>query len=388
MKRVDERPSGDIPMKPLFQIALAAALLAVGANSAWADAASAETSATASPLDPLADSPETGNTGVQPPAAPASGASAAIPSAPVAEPVVAPAAIPVARQVHAPRVRAHRASQAHAISSAAIDHAERLWEHTGQAAGMIGANGTVMVAYGETRPAIRCTPLHLCVIELLAGEQITDWSIGDSVRWKAAASRAGDMPVVVIKPVAAGLETNLTVLTDQGRVYYMTLTSTQSSYVPLVQFYNPQEIIEKINVQTHSLHAQAQAVQESKDATLGKLDPATLDFNYACASEGQISFKPVRVFSGNGHVYLQMPEDMKYHDAPAVFDESNNTTQLINSRLARGYAILDGLPQKFKLVAGVGGEAQSVTCTHGETKPDRAAGKTYWNGADPTMAGG
>ncbi|MDR0479783.1 MAG: TrbG/VirB9 family P-type conjugative transfer protein [Burkholderiaceae bacterium] len=352
-------------MKLCFQIAWAAALLAAGTGSAWA----------IGDAPPAADTPAVAASA--PPAAPASGASAAVP-------VMAPASVPVAQQVPAPRVRVHRPPQINTISRAEIDQAQQLWERTGQAAGLIGDNGTVMAAYGETRPVIRCAPLHLCVIELLAGEQITDWSIGDSVRWKAAASRAGDTPVVVIKPVAAGLETNLTVLTDQGRVYYMTLTSTRSNYVPLVQFYNPQDLIERNNRRLTSLHAQAQAVQESKDATLGKLDPATLDFGYACTGEGETSFKPVRVFSGNGHVYLQMPDDMQYRDAPAVFDESHNTTQLINSRMVRGYTILDGLPDKFKLVVGV----QSVTCAHGEVKPDRAISKGRWNGTDPTMVGG
>jgi type IV secretion system protein VirB9 len=249
------------------------------------------------------------------------------------------------------------------ITGSAVDRAARIWERTGQAAGLIGSNGTVMYAYGETRPVSHCAPLHLCVIQLMTGEQITDLSIGDSVRWKVAASRAGDMPVVVTKPVATNLETNLTVLTDAGRVYYMTLKSNEDRYVPLVQFYNPQEILEKVHVEARQKQERDKAEQETKDAALGKLDPAMLDFNYACTGEAR--FKPIRVFSGNGHVYLQMPADMPWHDAPAIFDVGDGSTQLINSRFARGYEILDGLPEKFRLVIGVDSKAQAVECAHG-----------------------
>jgi type IV secretion system protein VirB9 len=61
-----------------------------------------------------------------------------------------------------------------------------------------------------------------------------------------------------------------------------------------------------------------------------------------------------------------MPEDMKYRDAPAVFDETHGVTQLINSRMTRGFTILDGLPGRFRLVAGVGDGAQAVVCAHGQ----------------------
>ncbi|MDR0275588.1 MAG: TrbG/VirB9 family P-type conjugative transfer protein [Burkholderiaceae bacterium] len=381
-------------MKPPLPLILSAALLATG--GAWADddapvtppapgttAGASASAAVASELNPLLN--HQSDAAPPPPAVPIpsnstelnSGANQSAPPAgiaPTVVPVPAPApaaaapAATLAQQIQspprAPRMRAPRPVPVNSITNEEIEQADKIWQRVGQAGGVIGTNGTVMYAYGESRPTINCAPLHLCVIQLIAGEQITDLSIGDSVRWKVAASRAGDAPVVVTKPVTAHLETNLTVLTDQGRVYYMTLKSTTSNYVPLVQYYNPQEIIEKINARTGQMHAQAQAAQETKDASLGKLDPATMDFNYAC--KGEASFKPSKVFSGNGHVYLQMPDDMKYHDAPAAFDQSNDTTQLINSRLTRGYTILDGLPEKFKLVVGVGSDAQTIECAHGK----------------------
>jgi type IV secretory pathway VirB9-like protein len=122
--------------------------------------------------------------------------------------------------------------------------------------------------------------------------------------------------------------------------------------MPLVRFFSPQDLVERINARNGQLQAQAQAAQETREASLGKLDPATLDFAYQCS--GNADFKPTEVFSGNGHVYLKMPDDMKYHDAPAVFDETGGATQLINSRLVRGYTVLDRLAWQIQAGRGRG----------------------------------
>jgi type IV secretion system protein VirB9 len=366
-------------MKSLFSIALSAVALAASAGKVWADSevppdvGAALATPAESALNPLTGDKESATR------------AAPVNPVPVVPSIAAAATAKPQTQPRKPSVRkAPRPAVANTVADSEAQRAARLWERTGQAAGLIGGNGVVMYAYGETRPVIRCAPLHLCVIQLITGEQITDLSIGDSVRWKVAASRAGDTPVVVTKPVAVKLETNLTVLTDAGRVYYMTLKSDEDVYVPLVQFYNPQEIIEKVNTDARQKQALALAQQETKDATLGQLDLATLDFNYACTGEAR--FKPVRVFSGNGHVYLQMPADMPYHDAPIVFDESGGSTQLINSRFARGYEILDGLPEKFRLVVGVGSNAQSIECGHGQTQPAGKPGR-LWDDFRPQSLG-
>ncbi len=262
------------------------------------------------------------------------------------------------------------------LSSRATEDASQEWLQTGIAPSLVGTNGQVMYPYGQSRLTITCAPLHICVINLMTGEHITNMSIGDSVRWLVQSAGAGDRPVVVVKPTAAGLVTNLVVTTDAGRVYYMTLVSDAHDYVPLVGFYDPQQLV--INMQQQA--AQARAAEQAKAearrkavvAPMGSIDPASLDFDFTCkADDGHADLenadlKPVRVFAGGGHTYLQMPPDMKYTDAPAVFSVTNGQTELMNSRLVHGYYIIDGLPQTFKLVIGVGNAARSVTCRHGQ----------------------
>jgi type IV secretion system protein VirB9 len=260
------------------------------------------------------------------------------------------------------------------LSWRATSAAAQTWLNTGIAPSMVGTNGMVMYAYGQSQPTVTCAPLHICVINLLAGEHITNLSIGDSVRWLVQTADAGKTPVVVVKPTAAGLTTNLAVTTDAGRVYYLTLVSDQHEYVPQIGFYDPQELVINMQQQAARQRAAEQAQEEAKKqevvAPLGNVDPSTLDFNYTCKLEGGGSdgddLLPVRVFAGGGHTYLQMPDSMRYADAPAVFNVSNNTTELLNSRLVHGYFIIDGLPQRFKLAVGVGKDARSVICRHGQ----------------------
>ena len=263
------------------------------------------------------------------------------------------------------------------LSYRATDTAAKQWLRTGVANDIIGTNGSVMYAYGQSHPTISCAPLHVCVINLLPGEHITSLSIGDSVRWLVQPTNAGDRPVVIVKPTQAGLVTNLVVTTDAGRVYYMTLVSDAHDYVPLVGYYDPQQLV--INMQQQAAQARAaekakaEAKKQAVVAPLGDIDPAKLDFDFTCKSDGgtdTTDMLPVRVFAGGGHTYLQMPQSMKFTDAPAVFNTSDGGTELMNSRLVHGYYVLDGLPIKFNLTLGAGKNARTVVCQHGQPESD------------------
>jgi type IV secretion system protein VirB9 len=260
------------------------------------------------------------------------------------------------------------------LENRAFDDAAQVWANSGDAPVLVGTNGAVMYAYGESHPTITCAPLRICLIHLMPHEHITNMSIGDSVRWLVQSAEAGAgneaTPVVITKPVDANLITNLAITTDAGRVYYLTLHSDDRRYVPEVGFYDPQQII--IRLKTERAAAEAKAATQSASVVddLGVVDPAQLDFRFTCKAEekGAERLLPLRVFAGAGHTYLQMPADMAYGDAPAVFSLASAgphaETQLINSHLTKGYYVVDGLPTRLKLIVGVSHGARSVLCTH------------------------
>ena len=256
--------------------------------------------------------------------------------------------------------------------------ASKRWEETGTAEALVGAGGSIEYPYGYARPVITCAPLHVCSIALQNGESITSVSLGDSVRWMLQTTSAGDKPVMAIKPAQAGLSTNLMVTTDKGRIYYMHLVSSKTEYTPMVNWYDPAAMTRDLRAEAEATarkkaeleafaNATKLAAEQAKsqrvvadNMSVGALDPTTLDFNYVC--EGDALFKPSRVFSNETHTFIQLPPEAKTSDAPAVFNITNNQTELLNSRLVNGYYIIDGKPQKLSLVLGVGDKAQTVKC--------------------------
>jgi type IV secretion system protein VirB9 len=260
------------------------------------------------------------------------------------------------------------------LADGTLEQAAQRWAHTGDAPVLLGTNGVVMYAYGESHPIVTCAPLRVCVIRLIAGEHITNLAIGDSVRWLIDSAQAGagadTTPVVITKPTAADLVTNLAITTDAGRVYYLTLRSDPSRYVAEIAFYDPQQIIVRLSAQRAAAEAKAAARENIVVDDLGGVDPASLDFSFSCKAENREAQRwlPVRVFAGGGHTYLQMPGTLTEAEAPALFSligsGRHTQTELINSRLLHGYYVIDGLPRRFELLLGAGKAARTVICAH------------------------
>ena len=263
-----------------------------------------------------------------------------------------------------------------AADAARLSAAQR-WEQTGVAEALVGASGAVEYPYGYSRPTITCAPLHVCSVSLQDGEAVTSVSIGDTVRWLLQNATAGSKPVMMLKPTQAGLSTNLVVTTDKGRIYYMHLVSSKTEYLPMVSWYDPANMTRDLSAEaqasarqkaefeatmaaTKLAAEQAKAQRVVADKAVGKLDPTTLDFAYTCT--GEAAFKPARVFANDTHTFIQLPPGAAASDAPAVFNSSNNETELLNSRLVNGYYIIDGKPAKLSLVLGVGASAQTIQC--------------------------
>lgn len=243
------------------------------------------------------------------------------------------------------------------------------WEKSGVAEALVSDNGSIEYPYGYARPVIACAPLHVCTIVFQSGEAITSLALGDTVRWLAQQSTAGDKPVVVVKPTQAAISTNMVVTTDKGRVYYMHLVADKEKYVPMVTWYDPEAMLRKNNEAIAAAEAARQAAEMAKAKREQEVvasfkpgfDPAKLDFNYVCRGNDE-SILPSRVFGTDTHTYLQMPRDIRAKEMPAVFSVRGDKTELVNSRVKGDYFVIDGKPEKFKLLIGVGDEQSAVTC--------------------------
>lgn len=287
-----------------------------------------------------------------------------VPQVPVVEaPVPAPLSYDTSSDLH------QDAPVRTTITPAVIKRASFNWEAADEsnAAALTGDDGSVMYPYGASRPIVACAPLHICMIRLMEDEHITNISIGDSVRWKAQASSAGKFPVVVVKPTATDIQTNLSVMTDAGRIYYLALVSYKNRWVPLISFYDPQGIVQAVKQTAAEQYAASKDAAKKKEevtiATIPGDDIASMDFEYAITGPSS-DIKPVRVFSSAGHTYIQMPESLRYKDAPAIFSLVNGEQQLVNYKTKGAYYIVDGIPDKMSLVLGAGSNAKTVMIQH------------------------
>jgi type IV secretion system protein VirB9 len=251
----------------------------------------------------------------------------------------------------------------------------RAWEKTGVAEALVGQGGAIEYPYNYSRPVISCAPLHICTIILQPGEAIVSLSLGDTVRWLASQSTAGNKPVIVVKPTQAAISTNLVVTTDVGRVYYMHLVADKEKYVPIVSFYDPAAMMRVEQSAVANAEAMRAAAEMAAKAAATKRDqevvssfkfsagndPAALDFDYTCRGK-DADLLPSRVFASDTHTYLQMPSGMNAKDAPVVFALRGDQTELLNMRVKGDYYVIDGKPDKMQLLVGVGKNQSSATC--------------------------
>lgn len=290
-----------------------------------------------------------------------------VPQVPVVEAPVAPAPAPLSYDTSSDL---HQDAPVRTtITPAVIKRASFNWEAADEsnAAALTGDDGSVVYPYGASRPIVACSPLHVCLIKLMDDETISNISIGDSVRWKAQASSAGKFPVVVVKPTATDIQTNLSVMTSAGRIYYMTLVSYKNKWVPLISFYDPQGIVQEVKQKAfEQSKAASEAAKKKADATIATIpgdDIAAMDFEYIVTGPSS-DIKPVRVFSSSGHTYIQMPASLQYKDAPAIFSMINGEQQLVNYKTKGAYYIVDGIPDKINMLLGAGSNAKTVTIQH------------------------
>jgi P-type conjugative transfer protein TrbG len=263
------------------------------------------------------------------------------------------------------------------LNAAAVSAAEvsRQWE-TGVATPTPGADGKVVYIFGQGMPVLVCAPLRVCAIELQAGEHLESQpQIGDSRRWEITPVLSGsgldETPLLIVKPIEAGLETDLIVSTDR-RTYVFRLVSDPTRYVSRLAFQYPGEDAVKWaafqarqDAAKHDAEAVAEQARE-KDKRAGVVPLAenaldTLYFDYKLS--GDAAYRPQQVFDDGQHTYLIYSNDGRFRELPTLLIQVNGKSELVNFRVDGSRYIVDRLFDKAILVVGVGKKQARVTIT-------------------------
>jgi type IV secretion system protein TrbG len=226
---------------------------------------------------------------------------------------------------------------------------------------------------GGPSPIVDCAPLRTTDIQLGAGETVTDLALGDAERWMATPASSGDphnpTPHIALKPQAVGLETNLTIYTTR-HIYHLVLRS-RGRAMQEVEFYYPDDLLSAM-ADADAAAAKSKAANASdplaEDTVNGAVKSAAVDpaaFNFSYKIDGpNLPFRPIRAFDDGSHVYIQMGQEMKTSEAPALLIAAGRGTQMVNYRVDGNYYVVDRLFNQAELVTGVGREQDRVTIAY------------------------
>jgi type IV secretion system protein VirB9 len=241
---------------------------------------------------------------------------------------------------------------------------------------VIGTDGIARYRYGgNSAPTLHCAPLIVCDIQLAADETIkTPPVAGDTVQWIIRVGQ-GAQPYIYVKPVSAGLRTNLIVVTSK-REYHINLVSNETVSHTSLGFYYPSDpstsgvrsiepgsMSESAQINAAISTAQVETADYAPPLTANGtplVDPLHLDHGYDVT--GEAVFKPVAVFNDGTRTYIQLPEHLT--EIPVIIGyDTAGLEQVINYENYGGYYILNSLYPRMGLVLGTGRDRHAIMIT-------------------------
>ncbi|PKP79693.1 MAG: P-type conjugative transfer protein TrbG [Alphaproteobacteria bacterium HGW-Alphaproteobacteria-18] len=211
------------------------------------------------------------------------------------------------------------------------------------------------------------SPGQVTDIALQPGETLVSVSAGDTVRWivgdTASGSGSAARAHILVKPVAAGLQTNLMIATDR-RTYHLELESTPATYMAALSWRYPQDELAGLTARNADAAAQ-DAVPVERGLSL-----ETLAFDYRITGDSP-DWKPVRVFDDGRQVFIQMPAGIAAAEMPPLFVLSSaGKAELVNYRVRGTYYIVDRLFAAAELRHGTKPQTVvRITKTSGAPRP-------------------
>ncbi|WP_314010005.1 TrbG/VirB9 family P-type conjugative transfer protein [Rubrivirga sp. S365] len=250
----------------------------------------------------------------------------------------------------------------------ALGELVREYQRTGRA-GVLRQSAVWVFPFGHTQPVLACAPLRASVVELEEDETVLGVVAGDTERFAidlTTTGPGGRTPLVVVKPLAYDVTTNVVVSTDR-RVYHVTLDSAprpsgggdlnpQSRYARHVRFYYPDDALAALAA------AESGAPIPTALLTTGSAsgDGVSLDdlsFGYEWSGSPELRERLERVFDDGVHTYLQLSADPS-GEAPVLYVIGpDGSREIVNyayrpGRAGAGTYVADRVLNRADLVIG------------------------------------
>lgn len=198
--------------------------------------------------------------------------------------------------------------------------------------------------------------------------------LGDQMNWKLDVVYAPkqNRTIVSVKPVDAGLESSLTVLTDH-RTYHLQLISPKERYMPFVTFSFPAEEENRM-WEAYELAVRTGSPVEDLDEVVALVSQDTppvpgtpmqelkkLNFNNQ-VSDCNCSWRPERVYDTGSRTTIEFPEEVLSGKFPSLsIASSSNEGQIVNYCVDGNRFVVDQLFDRAKLALVSGRRETSVT---------------------------
>ena len=195
---------------------------------------------------------------------------------------------------------------------------------------------------------VYCAPEQVTDIVLQPGEELVSVSAGDTVRWVLGDTVSGTgaeaQAHILIKPIQAGLRTNL-IITTSLRAYHLELRAFEETYMAAVSWrYADQQLVTRVS--------SSGAARASASSSPAGLQFDRLKFRYDIDGDAP-HWRPTQVFDDGRKVYIQFPARLDQGEAPALFVIGRDgKSQLVNYRMSGDYYVVDRLFARAELRLG------------------------------------
>lgn len=240
-----------------------------------------------------------------------------------------------------------RPTEAPPSGRAAIAEANRSARAASSADAFVG--GVQVFAWSDGRVyEVWTAPLRVTTLTLAPGETVSAKAAGDTVRWQIGESQSGAGVAarthVLIKPLQAGLETNL-VLTTSRRVYLLTLRSGGAEAFNVAVEWDYGRAPPRLD---------ADALSGPPPVDVAAATPqGALDAGYRVEARGRAPrWAPTAVFNDGTRTFITLSPEAAIDEAPAVFVRTEGELQLVNYRQADSVLIVDRLFDEAELRLG------------------------------------
>ena len=167
-------------------------------------------------------------------------------------------------------------------------------------------------------------PNYISAILLEPGESLSDVAAGDTVRWMVTETNAeaqiDGRTVVLVKPQASNLRTNIVLVTDRRTYTIEAIAQSGQGYSAQVAWCYPREVEASAEIADLNFAYRIRNIRGSRPA-----------------------WAPTRAFDDGRRTWIEMPEASAATELPPLFVITGEGAELVNYRFVDGRYMVDRL---------------------------------------------